>query len=239
MKNSNIRNRPDGRADNTLRPLTCELHCLVSCDGSCLFKAGGTHVLAAVHGPIAPRLMSDEQQKQMIQVIIKSGSTAQGTLEREWEGLLSRILTHCCILPPDRSICSLTLQIVSADGSVLSTALHAAVSALMDAGVELRTLPTAVTCLLPHGHLEGDKAAAIRLDPCQTEEQRDDAGVLVLVLEGEKLLATHSSTDLQQNVETILQCCKVAEKASQAIRAFWRLAVESKVQRESKTLWSS
>ena len=238
--------RPDARSDHTLRPLTCELSCLKNCDGSALWKAGGTSVLAAIHGPIAPRQAHHEHHEHCrIQVIFKSGSIAQhGTYEREWEGWLARILTACCLteLYP-RCILSVTLQIESSDGSVLAAALHAAVSALMDAGVELRTLPVAVTCLLLVGS-SNDFSQRIRLDPCHAEEQSDDAAVLVLVLDGcsaeTQLLACHTPTaDVQQSIPSVLQCCEIAFQARAAITAFWRLAMESKVQREAQTLWSS
>jgi exosome complex component RRP46 len=199
-----------------------------------LFAKLRWQVLASVHGPIAPRQVQQETPDCRLQVLIKSG-TAHGTYEREWEGFLTRILTECCQTDAyPRCILQITIQIISADGSVLPAALHAAVSALMDAGMELRTLPTAVTCLLPHN------SSQIRLDPCQAEELQEDAAALVLVLETpEKLLGVHSAANLQQSMPTILQCCAVAARASQAVEAFWRLAIESKVQRESQTLWSS
>ncbi|GAX26833.1 exosome complex component RRP46 [Fistulifera solaris] len=221
--------RPDGRSANSLRPLSCELGCLQAADGSALWKAGNTHVLAAVHGPIAPRIAMEEHAEAFrIQVVIQTSSSNCS----EWEAFLTRILTSCCCtqLYP-RCILSITIHVLSHDGSILAAALHAAVSALMDAGIEMRTLPVGVTCLL----LNPD----ILLDPTQVEE--DESASLMLVLENsdaDQILACYSSSSLNQSIHNILKCSVVAARVSQAISAFWRIAVESKVKRQCETIFS-
>lgn len=222
--------RPDGRSANTLRSLSCELGCLQAADGSALWKAGNTHVLAAVHGPIAPRIAAEEKAAGsgcILQVVIKTAGSSS-----EWEAFLTRILSACCLteLYP-RCVVSITIHFISQDGSVLAAALHAAISALMDAGIEMRTLPVGVTCLLV-----GD---LVLLDPTLVEE--DESASLLLVLEesdADKLVACHSSC-MNQSMETILRCSAVASKVSLAIAAFWRIAIESKVKQESQTIFSS
>lgn len=223
-------------------------------------------MLAAVHGPVAPRQVQHETADRCrVQVIIKSGSTASGTHEREWEGFLTRIITACCMVQSyPRCIVLITAQIISADGSVLAAILHAVVSALMDAGIAMRHLPTAVTCLVPIGvathtseSIDSDVITAptdlIRIDPCQAEEWEEDAAPIVFVISGQQtppndpslpvvtpsLLGCHSAANLRQSMDMILRCCTVASRVSPAIEAFWRVAIESKVHRESQTLWSS
>ncbi|GAX20386.1 exosome complex component RRP46 [Fistulifera solaris] len=219
--------RPDGRSANTLRPLSCELGCLHAADGSALWKAGNTHVMAAVHGPIAPRIATEEHaDKCRIQVVIPTSSSS------EWEAFLTRILTSCCCtqLYP-RCILSITIHVLSHDGSILAAALHAAVSALMDAGIEMKTLPVGVTCLLSN--------TDILLDPTQVEE--DESASLIIVLENsdaDQMLACYSSNSLNQSVQTILKCSVVAARVSQAISAFWRIAIESKVKQQCETIFS-
>lgn len=211
--------RQDGRSSHTLRPLSCELGCLQAADGSALWKAGNTHVLAAVHGPIAPRIAAEEHaDKCLIQVVIQTGAFA------EWEAFLTRILTACCYtrLYP-RCVVSITLHFISQDGSVLAAALHAAVSALMDAGIEMQTLPVGVTCLLVPSMM----TTMIQLDPTQVEE--DEAASVVMVLtDTDKLVSCHSSC-LNASMDTILRCSALASNVSQAVTAFWRIAIETKV----------
>jgi ribonuclease PH len=228
--------RPDGRPSaGTLRPLACELSCLHRADGSALWKSGSTHVLAAVYGPIAPQHMAKEQEAATVSVLIKSGKPGQATLEVEWGELLTTILSACidCAAYP-RTVVEVVLQIIQADGSILSCLLHAAVAALMDAGVDLLSLPVATTCLL------SSKSTLIQLDPMSAEEEEEDTSILVLVNESsqpDKVLACHT-VGSSISLDKILSCIQISARASSAVVAFWRLAVEQKVTRESQTLWS-
>lgn len=227
--------RPDGRSNGgTLRPLACELSCLHRADGSALWKAGATHVLAAVHGPLSPRQLSKEDSKSgLVTVLLKSGTAV--TLEREWESFLSRVLMACVdVSKYPRTVIQVVLQIIQTDGSVLSCALHAAVAALLDAGIIMLSLPVATTCLL-------SESLPMRLDPTLEEEENDDSSVVVLVndnLKPNEILACQTmGTSLP--LESLLTCLQAASRASPAVVAFWRLAVEQKVTRQSQTLWST
>lgn len=226
-------NRPDGRSSNgTLRPLTCEVSCLQRADGSALWKAGSTHVLAAVYGPVAPRQIAREESRSLVTVLCKSGIGV--AFEREWESFLSQVLMACVdVTHYPRTVIQVVLQIIQADGSVLSCCLHAAVAALLDAGIVMTCLPVATTCLL--------KEASLYLDPTMEEEQDDDASVLVMVNDSvhpDKVLGSQAM-GTSMSLETLLTCLQAASRASPAVVAFWRLAVEQKVTRQSQTLWST
>ena len=227
--------RPDGRSSGgTLRPLACELSCLHRADGSALWKSGATHVLAAVHGPLAPRQLSKEDSHSaLVTVLLKSGTAV--TLEREWESFLSKVLMACVdVTKYPRTVIQVVLQIIQTDGSVLSCALHAAVAALLDAGIVMFSLPVATTCLL-------SKSLPMRLDPTAEEEENDDSSVIVLVndnLKPEKILGCQTM-GASVPLESLLTCLQTASRASAAVVAFWRLAVEQKVTRQSHTLWST
>ena len=236
--------RADGRPSSSLRPLACELGSLQNCDGSALWKSGATHVLASVHGPLAPRLAHHERETAVVSVVIKSGNSSSGgdgpapTYEREWEHVLTTALSSAIVVESyPRSVVQIVIQILSADGSLLAACLHAAVSALLDAGVELRFLPTASTCLLHSA--DGDsamEATTVSLDPTSQEEQ--SAGTVVIVTTPDnKILASHTSF-VEASMETILKCCSVACRAGPAVIAFWRLVLEQKATREAQTLWA-
>jgi ribonuclease PH len=235
--------RFDGRLANTLRPLSCELSCLENADGSCLWKSGATQVLAAVHGPIAPRQAQHETEMATVSVVIKSG--VENMVTGEWEGFLTHMLSACiCAADYPRCTIQVVLQIISADGSVLGAALHAAVSSLMDAGIAMQSLPVAVTCLLTREEnttVDAPNSKSIQLDPSADEENAVGAGMVVLVSDSTnplKILGCQTA-GVSMNTDTLLQCCSVTEKACPAVTAFWRLALEQKATRESKTLWSS
>jgi len=236
--------RADGRAsEGTLRPLSCELSTLHNADGSALWKAGSTHVMAAVHGPLAPLNISKEEEAAVISVVIKSGRQDKiSALEYEWREFLCTVLSACIERKRyPRSVVEVVLQIVQADGSVLASLLHAAVAALMDAGIEMLYLPVATTCLV-HGNLgpETKSSSAIYLDPSQAEEEESNTSIIVLVNEcsqPDMILGSHA-VGRGLPLDKMLACMEVAAKAGPAIVAFWRLAVEQKSTRESQTLWS-
>lgn len=228
--------RADGRGgEGALRPLACELSCLHRADGSALWKSGSTHVMAAIYGPLAPQNMTKEKETSIVSVLIKSGNPDQATLEHEWVNFLTNILSSCIDRSKHpRSVVEVVLQIIQADGSLLSCLLHSAIAALMDAGVDLLYLPVATTCLVKKD------SSGIYLDPTAAEEHEAETTVLVLVNESnhsDRILGSHT-VGPGLSLEKLLSCTQVASKACPAILAFWRLAVEQKLTRESQTLWS-
>jgi len=199
-------------------------------------------VLASVSGPLSPRLPSKEESSAIISLLIKSGK-ATSTLETEWEAFLSQILSTAIETERyPRSVIQIVIQIIQADGSVLSCCLHAAVAALMDAGISLSFLPVATTCLVSTTKATTNpQGSIVRLDPVQQEELDPDNSIVVVVndnVEPSRIRACHTLGP-NLSIETLLTCTQVAAKAAPAVVAFWRLAVEQKVTRESQTLWSN
>ena len=195
--------------------------------------------MAAVYGPLAPLNLSKEKEQAIVSLLIKSGRPDQAMIEHEWTDFLIKVLGSCIdtSLYP-RTVVQIVLQITQADGSTLASMLHAAVAALMDAGVELLYLPTATTCLI-RPPISGGRGS-ILLDPNSVEEEEADTTVVVLVNEPnrkEKTLGSHT-VGPGCSVDELLSCTQMASKTCSAIVTFWRLAVEQKVTRESQTLWS-
>jgi exosome complex component RRP46 len=133
-----------------------------------------------------------------------------------------------------RTVIQVILQVIQSDGSVLSCALHAAVAALLDAGIAMLSLPVATTCLLSN-------SSPLRLDPTAEEEENDEASVIILVndsIKRDELLGCQTK-GASMSLESLLKCLEAASRASPAVVAFLRLAVEQKVTRQSQTLFSS
>eukprot|EP00566_Odontella_aurita_P017073 CAMPEP_0113578052 /NCGR_PEP_ID=MMETSP0015_2-20120614/29243_1 /TAXON_ID=2838 /ORGANISM="Odontella" /LENGTH=269 /DNA_ID=CAMNT_0000481767 /DNA_START=14 /DNA_END=826 /DNA_ORIENTATION=- /assembly_acc=CAM_ASM_000160 len=255
------RRRPDGRpGGGTLRPLSAEVSTLSRPDGSASFSAGHTRVLAAVYGPAAPRAASREDPNgAVVTVVWKHGAgTARkgggggekggggsahpgyGATERELERFVGDALASCVRLERyPRSVIEVVVQVIRADGSVLGTAVNAAVMALLDAGIEMNGVPAATTCLvLRSGGGGGDDD--LRLDPTSEEEGAAEAAVSVVVTDNVnegQVLTTITFGNLK--VASLLSCVEGATRAGKAVVAFMRLAVEQKVTREAQTLWSS
>mmetsp|Transcript_22358 Transcript_22358/g.33032 ORF Transcript_22358/g.33032 Transcript_22358/m.33032 type:complete len:229 (+) Transcript_22358:25-711(+) len=227
MSDSSTIIRPDGRPSaGTLRPLSCELAPLSRSDGSALWKAGSTQVLAAVYGPMAPRKTSLEKGSAIMSIIYAD--------HREHEALLEKVLEGCvCVDQYKRCVIELVLQTINDDGSVLSCAMHAAVAALMDAGICMRRLPVATSLVIGEDRL-------LLLDPDQ-EEERLLKTCLTLVSSNSNpdnlLGSVGGGQDL--SLETVLACQDAASKAAPVVISFLRMAIEQKITRQSKTLLSS
>lgn len=189
--------------------------------------------MASIQGPIAPVSEKEaDPRRSTLQVFIQGSTDHAAILEREWEGILTNVLSSCvCLEQYPRTLLSIAVHILAADGSLLSAILHAATAALMEAGVELRRVPVAVTVTKTEGE--------IMLDPSQKEEE-NEGGVLVVILDSSncELLALHSDGNLAATNVSLFEYWELAEQAVPAITGFLRQTFAAKIQRESQTLWS-
>lgn len=229
----NERHRPDGRTSGgTLRPLSCEVSCLERADGSALWKSGSTQILCAVYGPIAPKFnMKEHPNKATISIIFHGR-------HRGYESMIGTILEGCVeVKDYPRTIIEIVLQEIQGDGSVLACAIHAAVAALLDAGIQMNQLPVATAfCFGDDGGNNGD--SAIRLDPTE-EEEKGMSCSLTLVNSNtapDRLLGSYGG---KASLEKLLECQEAASRASPAVVAFLRLAIEQKVTRQSQTVFAT
>jgi exosome complex component RRP46 len=229
--------RSDGRSENALRPISCELGVLQNCDGSATWKSGRTSILAAVHGPTAPRQSQFESSIGcIVSVVMKSGriGTNCGSYDTEWESFLTQQLAACIVKESyPRCVISIILQIINDDGSVLAAALHAAVSALLDAAIEMKYLPTAATCYCekysaPTPPMSTSTTTSIIiLDPTVDEEKSAQAViVLVFLPKADSLIGCYTTASMRLSAKQLINCCVIASRAVPAIQAFRRLTVE-------------
>lgn len=82
-----------------------------------------------------------------MEVFVKPVSGVDGPLEREMEEAICGVLSHAIIRTMyPRTLISVAVQVLCNDGSLLSVATNAALIALIDAGVALKSLVTSATC---------------------------------------------------------------------------------------------
>lgn len=82
-----------------------------------------------------------------MEVFVKPVSGVDGPLEREMEEAICGVLSHAIIRSMyPRTLISVTVQVICNDGSLLSVAINAALIALIDAGIALKSLVTSATC---------------------------------------------------------------------------------------------
>jgi exosome complex component RRP41 len=143
-----MRRRADGRADAALRPCTVELGLLSSTDGSARLRAGGTRVLASVHGPRPARgARLEDAARARFEVFVSPAAGAGGDARAaELTGLLRAALAPLLLLEAaPRCVVTLCVHVQADDGAAAAVAINASVLALADAGVPLRALAAAAT----------------------------------------------------------------------------------------------
>lgn len=170
-----------------------------------------------------------------------------GASERELEHFLRDALSSCIMLERyPRCVIQVVVQIVQADGGVLGTAVNCAVMALMDAGLAMRGLPVASTCVVFGG--AGEKSGQERvgggvtvwLDPTAEEESGEGHSTVVLVTDAsdQSLILNSMTFGSPLSLEGLTCSIDVSNQMAVAMLKFMRLAVEQKVTKELQTLWS-
>ena len=141
--------RLDGRRPKETRQMRCQMSVLPNADGSAIFEAGNTKVLAAVYGPReAPMRSQSLHDRMVVQCEFSMASFSTGERRRRTKGdrksveiglVIKQALETAMItelLP--RSQVDVNIQVLQADGGVRAAAINAAVLAVADAGIPLR-----------------------------------------------------------------------------------------------------
>ncbi|KAJ8329893.1 exosome non-catalytic core subunit rrp46 [Batrachochytrium dendrobatidis] len=217
--------RPDKRSVTQLRTMGCVVGMLSRADGSARFTLGKSSVLCSVYGPTASRPRDEKLDHAHIQVVFSPVSGISGTQERTYEHFIRQVVEAIVLsaLHP-RTTIQITLQVLFDDGSILSTAINAAVLALIDAGIPLSKTCSAVTCMI-------SKEGVLLLDPVLLEcSEAQSMHILVPDATSSEVLAVHS-TGLFETDE-FDACFELSALAASSIHDFMRAAMERKVQKE-------
>lgn len=139
--------RPDRRLANQLRPPLCELGPLNRADGSARFAHGRTSVLAAVYGPGAPRFSRKERiEGAAIEVTIHPHKGMGTSSDKEKEGVVKALLEAAILLDRfPRTMIHVICQVCGDDGGLLACLMNAAVLAVINAGIDMKYVPLAVS----------------------------------------------------------------------------------------------
>ncbi|KAK0115722.1 Exosome non-catalytic core component [Cadophora gregata] len=181
--------RLDGRRWNELRRLTAQMRTQAAADGSSYLEMGNTKVICTVSGPSEGRsgggggVGGGQRDKASIEVGISvagfSGvdrkKSAGGRGDKrltEMSLTISSAFSHTLFthLYPHSTI-TLSLHILSQDGSLLAALLNASTLALIDAGIPMRDYICACTAGSTSSYSSNDEKADPLLDLNGMEEQ--------------------------------------------------------------------
>ncbi|KAI0137675.1 ribosomal protein S5 domain 2-like protein [Hypoxylon sp. NC0597] len=187
--------RIDGRRWNELRQLRAQIRTQAAADGSAYFELGNTKVMCVVTGPSE----DSKRRGQAASSASAAGGSASGgnaadilvsvvvggfsTVDRkkrarsdkrivELQFTLAKSLAavlHTHLFP--RSTISLSLHILSQDGSLLACLINAATLALIDAGVPMTDYLVACTAGSTSSYAAADESADPLMDLNNQEEQ--------------------------------------------------------------------
>ncbi|KAG9232647.1 ribosomal protein S5 domain 2-type protein [Amylocarpus encephaloides] len=175
--------RLDGRRWNELRRLTAQISTQASADGSSFLSMGNTKVICTVTGPSEVKAApgaSGRGDEAVVSVEISVAGFSGVERKRRGKGdkriyemqttiataFQATLFTH---LYP-RSTITISLHILSLDGSLLATCLNASTLALIDAGVPMRDYICATTAGSTSSYSSNDEKADPLLDLNGSEE---------------------------------------------------------------------
>ncbi|XP_022090560.1 exosome complex component RRP46-like isoform X2 [Acanthaster planci] len=215
-------NSSDLDVDPELRAASSEQSLLSRPDGSATFTQGDTSVMAAVYGPADVRLNKEIIDRATVEVIYKPKSGMPGIREKSKEQLI-RNSCEAVILTTlhPRSSITIVTQEIQDSGSLLSCCVNASCMALMDAGIPMKCLVAAVTCML-------DSDGRLVLDP--TDKQAKDAQCLASFAFDSRhkkvITSSFQGSCTVQEYQSLLASCQTA---SQKVFDFYRTSVEHRL----------
>jgi len=177
--------RLDGRRWNELRRLTAQMRTQAAADGSSYLEMGNTKVICTVSGPSEGKSAgggAGQRDRANVEVSI-SVAGFSGVDRKKSAGRGDKRLTEMSLtissafsqtlsthLYPHSTI-SLSLHILSQDGSLLAALLNASTLALIDAGIPMRDYICACTAGSTSSYSSNDEKADPLLDLNNMEEQ--------------------------------------------------------------------
>lgn len=192
--------RVDGRRWNELRRLHGQIRTQAAADGSSYFEIGNTKVMCVVSGPSEDKRRGGATSASASASAASGGGNANANANvadvavsivvagfssvdrkkrartdkriQELQATISRALAatlHTHLYP--RSTISVSLHVLSQDGSLLAALINAATLALVDAGIPMADYLVGCTAGSTSSHAAGDEAADPLLDLNAQEEQ--------------------------------------------------------------------
>ncbi|KAI8873172.1 ribosomal protein S5 domain 2-like protein [Ramicandelaber brevisporus] len=235
--------RLDNRSPQSLRPLYAAQGLLYRSDGSGRFDLGRTSVLCSVNGPMEVRLRDELYNRAALEINHRPATGTPSTADRFVEHNIRHIVNGCVLSEQyPRSLVQVNLQVRCDDGCTFAAAVNSAMLALLDAGIAMRTVVAAVTCLVL-GSNKGE--SQIVLDPtaeeienCRRDPSSGGSSVHTFVFESAAAKETGSIDNNRiafnesrgvYSMEQYQAAAEACRTAAERIHAFMRTAIENRI----------
>ncbi|KAL1929938.1 hypothetical protein VTP01DRAFT_1092 [Rhizomucor pusillus] len=221
--------RPDRRTDsNQLRQFTAAQNVLHQADGSARFDIGNTSVLVSVVGPTEVTMRDEKLDEATVELVVRPAVGVSTTTERLWERYLRNAFEPVILggLMP-RTLVQIVVQILKDDGSVLAAAVNAISLALLDAGIPMKYMATAMSCMVDKNTKE------IIMDPTAAE-LKNAASVHTFAFDSINKSAHALLSDSIGDFipDEYFACHDKCFEAAGKVHSFLRLSVEEKKRKE-------
>ncbi|KAI8376467.1 ribosomal protein S5 domain 2-type protein [Radiomyces spectabilis] len=225
--------RPDRRTDNTqLRAFAASQNILNRADGSAKFELGETSVMVSVVGPVDVQIRDEKMDEATVELVVRPAVGYPATKEKLMESTLRTAFEPVILggMMP-RTLVQIVVQIIKDDGSVMAAAINAITLALLDAGIPMKHMAAAVTCIIDASSKE------IILDPT-VEEIQNAASTHTFAFDNlhktPHVLLSDSEGHFDEN--QYFSCHDLCYEAVDKVHGFMRVAVESKKKKEQQQL---
>ncbi|KAF9909820.1 Exosome component 5 [Linnemannia zychae] len=228
-----------------LRPFFSSQNLLNRADGSAQFDFGESSVMCSVVGPAEVKLRDEKLDKATIEVVVRPLVGLPGIKDKAREQAIRETLEPLVLsgLHPRTGI-QIVIQTMKDDGSILATSFNATILALLDAGIPLKSILGAVTCIIDN------ETNQILLDPT-TEELANAKSTHTFVFDNKSSITTQGEEESTVDAATLysdstglfseeeyFECAQICYKAVQAVHGFIRTAVQKKLEKEYQQIHS-
>jgi exosome complex component RRP46 len=226
---SNPSLRADNRSNTQLRPIEAEYGLLNRADGSVRYLQGSTELLVGIYGPIAATSAREEKyDKAVVAVQFKGNCGGVSNSDISYSYYIKQIVENIILtqLNPRTKI-NIVIQIIRDDGGLLATAINATCLALLDAGIQLNSMFSAIHIqLIPNA--KNERNYDYQLDPTKAEENSNPQSLVLAYNSVDNNLLTSVSSGPVSSAEVYFSALSVASKACLHIQHFYRQSLTQK-----------
>jgi exosome complex component RRP46 len=191
QQDSRHNRRADNRTVNQIRAIGIQNHVIPRSNASIRYTQGNTSLLIAVYGPThahthhRTREDSSKLDEGSIQVIWRNATGLNTSTDIDICQYIKHTFSSVILLHayPNTAI-RISIQVVSSDGSLMSAAVNGIMLALMDVGIQCKSIIGCITMSIPlvnavdNANMDADRQSnqhTVLLDPAAAEEQSSAA----------------------------------------------------------------
>ncbi|KAI9596484.1 exosome component Rrp46 [Syncephalis fuscata] len=217
--------RQDGRTATQLRPMNASQGVLARADGAVRFGFGDTTTLCSVNGPVEAKLREEQLDRATVETQYRPATGIPGIQAKVVETAMQGIAESSLLANRHpRTLIQITAQNLNDAGSSIAATLNATAMALLDAGLPLRIVPAAVTCIVTsEGHLWIDPTA-------EEEAAAKSTHTMAFERESNQLVFMESFGDYTE--QELVACHDLCRAGADKVHAFYRIALERKLAEE-------